>query len=251
MKLKKGSAAAKAYMAKIRAKKGTAKKVNGFTDTLKRKAVSVQKKVAYNVIDKTLKSANTKEKAALTKAKKLIQNTYLGATKKVNTKTTKKIKFNPKNLSVNQDKYKYLNKFYELHEDMEGEPYINVPNGTVYFTGLNIGATKKVGSTLKLHKKETRLGMPPKTKSKSGNGNHKDTKSHNVNIRVISGFSKFVKHKGFTIDVIKLASGKNEYAVYQVSPVTNKVVYYGSYKNLAAAKKWIDRTLYLLKTNFK
>lgn len=45
----------------------------------------------------------------------------------------------------------------------------------------------KVGSTLKLNKKEMRLGMAPKTTSKSGNGYHKDTKSHNVNIKVVSG----------------------------------------------------------------
>ena len=43
MKLKKGSAAAKAYMAKIRAKKGTPKKVAGVLDTLKRKAIAAKK----------------------------------------------------------------------------------------------------------------------------------------------------------------------------------------------------------------
>ena len=114
-------------------------------------------------------------------------------------------------------------------------------------------AAKKVGSTLKLHKKEMRLGITPKTRSKTSDPKsyHKDTKSHNVNIRVISGFKRFYKHKGFTIDVIEMAKGGKEYAIYQVSPATNKEVYYGSYKTLTAAKKWIDRTLYLLKTNFK
>lgn len=54
-----------------------------------------------------------------------------------------------------------------------------------------VGA-KKVGSTLKLHKKEMRLGITPKTKSKTSNGYHKDTKSHNVNIRVISGVETLI-----------------------------------------------------------
>jgi hypothetical protein len=53
-------------------------------------------------------------------------------------------------------------------------------------------SAKKVGSTLKLDKKEMRLGMKPKTTSKSGNGYHKDTKSHNVNIRVISGVETLI-----------------------------------------------------------
>ena len=32
------------------------------------------------------------------------------------------------------------------------------------------------------------------------------------------------------------------------SPEAKKEVYYGSYNSLSSAKKWIDRTTYLLKT---
>jgi len=85
------------------------------------------------------------------------------------------------------------------------------------------------------------------TKRKQTKSHHKDIKSHNVNIRVISGFKKFVKHKGFTIDLIELTNGKKEYAVYQISPITKKEVYYGSYLSLSAAKNFINRSLYLFK----
>jgi hypothetical protein len=49
-----------------------------------------------------------------------------------------------------------------------------------------------IGSALKLNKKEYRLGMPPKTTSDNASGYHKDTKSHNVNIRVVSGFENII-----------------------------------------------------------
>ncbi len=46
---------------------------------------------------------------------------------------------------------------------------------------------KKVGSTLKLTPKETRLGATKKDFKPKSKSYHKDTKSHNVNIRVVSG----------------------------------------------------------------
>lgn len=92
-------------------------------------------------------------------------------------------------------------------------------------------------------------GTKQATKRTKGSNYHKDTKSHNVNIRVISGFKKFIKHKGFTIDVIN-NNGEKEYAVYQISPTTKKEVYYGSYASLSSAKNFINRTIYLLKKHF-
>jgi hypothetical protein len=198
MKLKKGSKEAKAYMAKIRAKRGT-KKV-GTKKLTTKKVGSAENKVYIE---------------------------FMNSSK--NFKTEKK--------------------YFKTYEDAVNFMYANFEK--VNLDMINYVKPKKVGSALKLNKKETRLGIAPKTTAKKGNNYHKDTKSHNVNIRVISGFSKFVKHKGFTIDVIKLSNGKNEYAVYQVSPATNKEVYYGSYLTLKAAKEWINRSLYLLKNALK
>lgn len=62
-----------------------------------------------------------------------------------------------------------------------------------------------IGSALKLNKKEYRLGMPPKTTSNNANGYHKDTKSHNVNIRVVSGSPRLsiIEKKQDVLDRIK------------------------------------------------
>lgn len=87
MKLKKGSIEAKRFMAKIRAKKKPVKKISGIYETIKRQGIKAKKNVAYSVIDKTLKSANVKEKASLKNAKKIIQNTYLGSNLHKDTKS--------------------------------------------------------------------------------------------------------------------------------------------------------------------
>lgn len=255
MKLKKGSAAAKAYMAKLRAAKGKktpAKKVSGVLDTLKRKAIAAKKNVAYSVIDKTLK--NTPKKTAkdvLNRAKGIIKNTYLGSaltpnllmelwfavhskeSNKYNT-IAKKLDSEGVSFSIqnavssdatemrykkNIDTFEVANRIQKIMQKTPAKKvgyksdrtnilrtatqYIKTYKDKGYsrkeaIKNANLDAAfsiqgtakktaKKVGSTLKLHKKEMRLGMPPKTKSKTSNGYHKDTKSHNVNIRVISG----------------------------------------------------------------
>jgi hypothetical protein len=160
MKLKKGSAAAKAYMAKIRAKKGTAKKV-------------AVKKTTTKKVGNTLKFEDGYFKVLGKKNGQLVEITE-----------------NPLN---------YIDAKKFIKEQGIEKYYTNVD--IVPYRG-NKKPVKYIGSTLKLHKKETRLGMPPKTKSKSGNGYHKDTKSHNVNIRVVSGvkeseinFGVYVKGK--------------------------------------------------------
>lgn len=142
MKLKKGSAAAKAYMAKIRAKRKTVKKVG-----------SVAKKLSGT--DKVYIEFLNKNKG-FTKDKKFFA-TY-----------DKALAYIRKNFDkVDPDMIKYVN---------------------------GIGKAKKsVGSSLKISSKEKRLGYT----------NHKDTKSHNVNIRVVSGIgnihleslSKAIKRK--------------------------------------------------------
>jgi hypothetical protein len=221
MKFKKGSKEAKAYMAKLRAargKKTTAKK------TVKK--VGSTSKIAPNLLMELWFAVHSKE-----------SNKYNTIAKKLDNEGVSFSIQNAVSSDATEMRYKKNIDTFEVANRIQ-----KIMQKTTH---------KKVGSTLKLDKKEMRLGMKPKTRSKSGNGYHKNTKSKNVNIRVISGFSKFVKHKGFTIDVIKLASGKNEYAVYQVSPVTNKEVYYGSYLTLKAAKEWINRSLYLLKNASK
>jgi hypothetical protein len=179
MKLKKGSLEAKRFMAKIRAMKaGTKKKsigatkfveknepkntkpkrtiqitrkangtfkkfkqIGGIYDTIKSKVnratTSTKKNIAYSVIDSAIKSANSKEKLALKKAKATIKNTYLGATK-----------------------------FVE-----KNEPKNTKPKRTIQIT-------RKANGTFK--------------KFKSLGDIHKDTKSHNVKINVLSGLNNQV-----------------------------------------------------------
>jgi len=111
MKLKKGSKEAKAFMAKIRAKKGTAKKVGAYKKP------------------KLFKPTAKQTQAAV---KRLVKQSVKKPT-----------------------------------------------------------TTKKVGSNLKFTPKENRLGASEKDyKTKSKNDLHKDNKSHNVNIKVVSGFNK-------------------------------------------------------------
>lgn len=161
MKLKKGSAAAKAYMAKIRAKKGTAKKVAVKKTTAKKVGAIVLNEYEKQFIREELQEA----KQGYTYRAKILRGQPILLKERNNTPIQKW--------------------YFEFDVAKKIAERLNKINATSKKT-----PAKKVGSTLKLHKKETRLGMPPKTKSKSGNGYHKDTKSHNVNISVVSGFNE-------------------------------------------------------------
>jgi len=130
MRFKKGSKEAKAFMAKLRAAKGSAKKVG--------------------VINKLQLKQN--EQAVL-------------------------IESDPtKNYDV-----------YALYVNGEYDKKIKSAKG-----GFKKATTKKVGSTLKLTPKETRLGATDKDFKKQSKSYHKDTKSHNVNIRVVSGINGII-----------------------------------------------------------
>jgi len=209
MKLKKGSKEAKAFMAKIRAKRGTTKKV-----TAKKKIGASFDSGAFKVLGKKNGQLVEISNYPMTyeDAKKFIKN-------------------------------QGIEKYYT---NVDIIPYRGTKKTVKYIGAYKKVATKKVGSTLKFSPKETRLGATDKDLKTRSKSYHKDTKSHNVNIRVISGFKKFTKHKGFTIDYVELANGKKEYAVYQLSPITKKEIYYGSYLTLTAAKNFINRSLYLL-----
>jgi hypothetical protein len=71
---------------------------------------------------------------------------------------------------------------------------------------------------------------------------HKDTKSHNVKISVMSGinknFKKFIQYKKHIIDVTQTANGKK---MYYAS--TNKLAPAFCTDQLNIAKKFIDRQI--------
>ena len=212
MKLKKGSAAAKAYMAKIRAK---------------RKVGAVAK------------TKTGKPKKRLSKAEREY-NEDVDAYKYFivwNNKVQSGWEFKNDALDALSDYDKGSAKIYTKAQLTKAGIY-NPANDWKYLSG-------SVGSKLQISAKEMRLGATPK--DVKGNGYHKDTKSHNVNIRIISGFKNFVKYKGFVIDIINLSNGKKEYAVNMFQPISKKEVYLGSFASLAAAKKWINKIVYLSK----
>jgi hypothetical protein len=73
---------------------------------------------------------------------------------------------------------------------------------------------KKVGSTLKLTPKETRLGATEKDFKPKSKFYHKDTKSHNVNIRVISGFNELTAKQKTLYN--KLYNSYNKSGLYKI-----------------------------------
>jgi hypothetical protein len=154
MRFKKGSKEAKAFMAKLRAAKGGAKK-------------DVSKKIGAvktNKIDKIMSKLNKKSITAL--ADFCLQNNIpfsYGWPKKTFLQTIEDTL-----LSRNDNQIKKINF-----------------NRSLIFKKT----TKKVGSTLKLTPKENRLGATDKDFKKQSKSYHKDTKSHNVNIRVVSGIN--------------------------------------------------------------
>ena len=107
-------------------------------------------------------------------------------------------------------------------------------------------ATKKaVGKVVKkkaIKKTVTKKAVKKVVRRKPNVSMHKDTKSHNVNIRVMSGinknFKKFIQYKKHIIDVTQTESGKKMYhaSTKLLLPpfITNQ---------LSIAKKFIDRQI--------
>ena len=202
MKLKKGSAAAKAYMAKIRAKRNT-------------------KKVGEVATTKTGKPAKRLTKAQKEYNKDVDAYKYFVV---VNGKIESGFEyksdaldlaneFEPKAVVLSK---KQLSSYPELKDFISRNKY-------------TLGATEKVGSTLKLKANEKRLGATPK--DIKGNGYHKDTKSHNVRISVMSGLGSIdYLHKEIlaTIRLIeeyeRVIKGNNEYLKIIDSPFEKKKV---------------------------
>jgi len=155
MKLKKGSAQAKAYMAKIRAKKSTAKKTAAKKTTSKKTAT---KKVGYYGDGKMVSLSDLKPNNVFEwiMGAEYLEVVYIG---KINEfshiKAGTKVGYNPT----------YLFQF------LKGNDYVlmSYPAIREYLRTIpKVGAVKK-----------------PMQKM------HKDTKSHNVNISVVSGTNDY------------------------------------------------------------
>jgi hypothetical protein len=211
MKLKKGSKEAKAFMAKIRAAKGSQKKVGA---------------VKTNEIDKIMSKLNKKSITALADfclqnnipfaygwPKKTFLETIEDTLLSRNDNQIKKINFNRSLIfkktnkkvgaSFDSGSFKVLgkknNQLVEISESPmtyeDAKKFIKNEGIEKYYSNVDIvpyrGAkktTKYIGSKLKLTPKETRLGATDK--DLQNKSYHKDTKSHNVNISVVSGFNE-------------------------------------------------------------
>jgi len=175
MKLKKGSAAAKAYMAKIRAKRNT-KKVG----SIKNNIIEFSDGYKFKKVSKDYAAKN-------------------------------------------------FNKIEIFGIDLsnESESLIESKNDLNSFNtfGIEFKTTKKIGSTLKLKANEKRLGATPKDVKTRSKSYHKDTKSHNVRISVMSGLGSIdTLHKeikqtqDYLIGLQRAIESNNEYL--KIAPST-------------------------------
>lgn len=180
-RLVKGSKEAKAFMAKIRAKKGKTKKVVAKKLTVKK--VGAIAKTKSGKIAKRLNKAQSEYNKDV-KAYKY----FVFADNKV--QAGFEFKSDALDMANDFSNAKIYNKTQLKQKGIK-----NPINDWLYTIGSNYKKTaiKKVGSTLKLDKKEMRLGMRPKTTSRNNNKYHKDTKSHNVRISVVSGAPRLSK----------------------------------------------------------
>ena len=158
MRFKKGSKEAKAFMAKLRAAKGKSKNKKDIPDR------------GYKKI--TLDFLPIKK---------------IGAVSKTKFKKGDLVKIKGKSWIMRVDNIQHTNSgnIYYLENDVRGTRNGNA--GSYAEIDLEKISNKKVGSTLKLTPKETRLGATEKDFKPKSKSYHKDTKSHNVNIRVVSG----------------------------------------------------------------
>jgi hypothetical protein len=280
MKLKKGSAAAKAYMAKIRAKRNVgavaktktgkvAKRLNKAQSDYNKDVdaykyfVVVNNKITegYEFKSDAIDAANEYEPKAkiLTKQglkKAGITNTSsqwkytLGAAKTIaKFKKGDLVKIKGKSWIMKVDNIRQSNYgiMYYLENDVRGTG--NGNPGTYFEIDLEKISNKKVGSTLKLKANEKRLGATPA--DLQANGYHKDTKSHNVRINVLSGTKKVTQKLEDSLEWIKfyneqLTWWKNykPQNIYERKGKTDSIKFYtkslsNEKKHLALIKKTI------------
>jgi hypothetical protein len=170
-KFKKGSAAAKAYMAKLRASKGktkviktTTKKISGF---VKFKAYIKAPLKVREIIDTLDQGGNFVE---LQKAKTLLNKKGYDVEHDDLGNITKFIKMPAKKVGYRADRTTILTRATPLVKKYREKGYTR-PEA---IKAANLDVAQKMNSTL--------FGVKKEPISK-----HKDTKSHNVNIKVVSG----------------------------------------------------------------
>jgi hypothetical protein len=167
-KFKKGSAAAKAYMAKLRAARGKTKVVK--TTTKKIGSASVYSKAPADVkkiIDKLYGNNNYSE---LTKAKKALEKKGYFMDFGLDGEITSFKKLPAKKVGYRADRTTILTRATPLVKKYREKGYTR-PEA---IKAANLDVAQKMNSTL--------FGVKKEPISK-----HKDTKSHNVNIKVVSG----------------------------------------------------------------
>ena len=104
---------------------------------------------------------------------------------------------------------------------------------------------KKKGAKKVSGVKKTATKKAPTKKTAS---THKDTKSHNVRISVVSGlnrnFRRFKIYKKHLIDIVELTKGGKQYIVNSTLDGKDIPIFFA--KSMAQAKVFIDRAVYLL-----
>lgn len=268
MKLKKGSAAAKAYMAKIRAKRKTVKKVGSvvkkvsgtksyvvikYNDTfMNRYTVDVIEINKYN-LRKNTDYKNTTLLGiydSLREANKVADKIYADLNKgikKISGTGKVYIEFLNKDKGFTKDK-----KFFATYD--KALAYIRKnfekadPDMIKYVNGIG-KAKRSVGSSLKLSSKEKRLGYT----------DHKDTKSHNVNIRVVSGVDMYEERNKTEYKIKIYTSGINRLKA-QLLEIKNNPFAKDNFKregyklevaNLNRHIKFMSKNLIVLKKQLK
>jgi hypothetical protein len=106
--------------------------------------------------------------------------------------------------------------------------------------------TKKVGSNLKFTPKENRLGATEKDyKTRSKSDLHKDNKSHNVNIKVVSGIGTVTQKLEKSLEWIKFYNEQLKWwktykpqNIYEKKGKTDSIKFYT--KSLANEKKHLN-----------
>jgi hypothetical protein len=173
MRFKKGSKEAKAFMAKLRAKRATKSKI-------KPKPSRIDDLLLLDEI-----KGRQKKIGAVSKNKGI-------RAKKAYNKDVDDYKYFVVYNGKVETGFEYKNDAIDAANDFDNAKVLNLTQ--LKQQGFDDPRNKwkyKIGSTLKLTPKETRLGATENDFKKQSKSYHKDTKSHNVNIRVVSGVNKY------------------------------------------------------------
>lgn len=175
----------------------TVKQISSLAKKIRAKKPSMKWTDAIKAASKELKASGKigapKKRATTSTAKKAT------TTKKRTVKAPTKIKLELKNLDMSQERYKYNGRFYNVNDDQDGDFYIMVGGKAIYF--------KKPYPRMSGTK--TRKTTPKQIVRKKVGSTHKDTKSHNVRINVLSG----VKPANVVLNGVNRLV-KNKYYVY-------------------------------------